>query len=61
MGCNGCGSQQARRAVARHRFGAMQAVNMFSHPEGPVHGMARSERNTLRAVTGKVDALDHKA
>ena len=39
-------------------FGVMQAVNTFSHHEGTVRGMARSERNMLRAVTGDVDALD---
>ncbi len=42
-------------------FGVMQAVNTFSHHEGIVRGMARSERNMLRAVTGEVDALDRRS
>ncbi|MBW3609652.1 MAG: DUF945 domain-containing protein [Actinobacteria bacterium] len=41
-------------------FGAMQAVNTFAHHEASVRGMARSERNMLRAVTGEVDALDRR-
>ena len=52
------GPRHARRALAGHRFGVMQAVNTFTHHEGIVRGMARSERNMLRAVTGDVDALD---
>ena len=39
-------------------FGAVQAVNTFTHHEGIVRGMQRSERNMLRAVTGEADALD---
>jgi phage/plasmid-like protein (TIGR03299 family) len=39
-------------------FGALQAVNTFTHHEGTVRGMARSERNMLRATTGATDALD---
>jgi phage/plasmid-like protein (TIGR03299 family) len=42
-------------------FGVMQAVNTFAHHEGKVRGMARSERNMLRAVTGEVDALDRRS
>jgi phage/plasmid-like protein (TIGR03299 family) len=42
-------------------FGAMQAVNTFAHHEGTVRGMARSERNMLRAVTGEIDALDRRS
>jgi phage/plasmid-like protein (TIGR03299 family) len=41
-------------------FGVMQAVNTFSHHEGTVRGMARSERNMLRAMTGEADALDRR-
>jgi Domain of unknown function (DUF932) len=39
-------------------FGVMQAVNTFTHHEGTVRGMQRSERNMLRAATGDIDALD---
>ncbi len=39
-------------------FGALQAVNTFTHHESTVRGMARSERNMLRAATGATDALD---
>ena len=42
-------------------FGVVQAVNTFSHHEGTVRGMARSERNMLRAVTGDIDALDRRS
>ena len=41
-------------------FGALQAVNTFTHHEGTVRGMARSERNMLRATTGATDALDRR-
>jgi phage/plasmid-like protein (TIGR03299 family) len=41
-------------------FGVLQAVNTFSHHEAIVRGMARSERNMLRAVTGEVDGLDRR-
>ena len=41
-------------------FGAMQAVNTFTHHESTVRGMPRSERNMLRAATGATDALDSK-
>lgn len=39
-------------------FGVVQAVNTHTHHEGIVRGMDRAERNTLRAVTGGVDAMD---
>jgi phage/plasmid-like protein (TIGR03299 family) len=42
-------------------FGVMQAVNTYPHHEGVVRGMARSERNMLRAVTGEVAALDRRS
>ena len=41
-------------------LGALQAVNTFTHHESTVRGMARSERNMLRAATGATDALDKK-
>ncbi len=41
-------------------FGALQAVNTFTHHESTVRGMARGERNMLRAATGATDALDKK-
>ena len=52
------GPRHARGAVARHRMGRMQAVNTYTHHEGDMRGMARSERNMLRAVQGGTEALD---
>lgn len=39
-------------------WGAVQALSTYTHHESVVRGMARAERNMLRAVEGGVDALD---
>jgi phage/plasmid-like protein (TIGR03299 family) len=39
-------------------WGVVQAVNTYTHHEQTVRGMARAERNMLRAVEGGTDALD---
>jgi phage/plasmid-like protein (TIGR03299 family) len=40
-------------------YGAVQAVNTYTHHEQTVRNVERAERNMLRAITGGVDKLDH--
>ncbi|MDQ3678189.1 MAG: DUF932 domain-containing protein, partial [Actinomycetota bacterium] len=42
-------------------WGAVQAVNTYTHHEGVVRGMGRAERNMLRAVEGGIDTLDRNS
>lgn len=43
---------------ANTAFGVVQAINTYTHHKGIVRGMARPERNALKAVTGEFDTLD---
>ena len=43
---------------ANTAFGVVQAVNTYTHHKGTVRGMARPERNMLKAVSGEFDTLD---
>jgi phage/plasmid-like protein (TIGR03299 family) len=43
---------------ANTAFGVVQAVNTWTHHKSTVRGMARPERNALKAISGEFDTLD---